>query len=139
MCLPLPSPTAGSQDGTVHVWSADTETRRESLCWMGGGGGGTQAPPTVCSFNPKLMMMASACTSMVSLSLVTEIHRSTYNILSLKVVIMRLNCHVQAFFVWCPIVFLMASVLGTCVVTVTQYTHATNSSNILMVQNYKGL
>ena len=50
----------GSQDGTVHVWSADTG---EKITVLDGGHPG----PTHCvQFNPKLMMMASACTSMVS-------------------------------------------------------------------------
>ena len=49
----------GSQDGTVHVWSADTGERITVL--DGGHPGSTHC----AQFNPKLMMMASACTSMV--------------------------------------------------------------------------
>ena len=54
------SPThTGSQDGTVHVWSADTG---EKVAVLDGGHPG----PTHCTqFNPKFMMMASACSSMV--------------------------------------------------------------------------
>ena len=50
----------GSQDGTVHVWSADTGERITVL------DGGHPGPTHCVQFNPKFMMMASACTSMVS-------------------------------------------------------------------------
>ena len=51
---------SGSQDGTVHVWSAETG---EKVTVLDGGHPG----PTFCTqFNPKLMMMASACSCMVS-------------------------------------------------------------------------
>lgn len=49
---------SGSQDGTVHVWSAETG---EKVTVLDGGHPG----PTFCTqFNPKLMMMASACSCM---------------------------------------------------------------------------
>ena len=51
--------TPGSQDGTVHVWLADTG---EKVVVLDGGHPG----PTHCAqFNPKLMMMATACSSTV--------------------------------------------------------------------------
>ena len=57
--LSLPHIHTGSQDGTVHIWSADTG---EKVAVLDGGHPG----PTHCTqFNPKLMMMASACSSMV--------------------------------------------------------------------------
>lgn len=57
--LSLPHMHTGSQDGTVHIWSADTG---EKVAVLDGGHPG----PTHCTqFNPKLMMMASACSSMV--------------------------------------------------------------------------
>ena len=49
----------GSQDGTVHVWSSDTGERITVL------DGGHPGPTHCVQFNPKLMMMATACTSMV--------------------------------------------------------------------------
>ena len=52
----------GSQDGTVHVWSAETGERITML------DGGHPGPTHCVQFNPKLMMMASSCTSMVSQS-----------------------------------------------------------------------
>ena len=55
-----PCCVSGSQDGTVHVWSAETG---ECVTVLDGGHPG----PTYCAqFNPKLMMMVTACTSMVS-------------------------------------------------------------------------
>ena len=49
----------GSQDGTVHVWSADTGERITVL------DGGHPGPTHCVQFNPKLMMIATACTNMV--------------------------------------------------------------------------
>ena len=60
LSLPLTHTSpSGSQDGTVHVWLADTG---EKVAVLDGGHPG----PTHCAqFNPKFMMMASACSSMV--------------------------------------------------------------------------
>jgi len=44
----------------VHVWSAETGERVTVL------DGGHPGPTSCVQFNPKLMMMATACTSMVS-------------------------------------------------------------------------
>ena len=49
----------GSQDGAVHVWLADTGEKVAVL------DGGHPGPTHCCQFNPKLMMMATACSSTV--------------------------------------------------------------------------
>ena len=49
----------GSQDGRIHVWSADTGEEVAIL------DGGHPHPSHCIQFNPKLMMMASACRSLV--------------------------------------------------------------------------
>ena len=50
----------GSQDGTVHVWSGETGQKVTVL------DGGHPGPTYNLQFNPKLMMAASACNSVVS-------------------------------------------------------------------------
>ncbi|XP_031623759.1 WD repeat-containing protein 82-like [Contarinia nasturtii] len=48
---------AGSDDGRIHCWDADTGFK---VCALNGGQG--QTTPVQCvQFNPKLMMLASAC------------------------------------------------------------------------------
>ena len=50
----------GSQDGRVHVWGSDSGQKLTVL-------EGNHPGPIQCvGFNPKLMMLASACTNMVS-------------------------------------------------------------------------
>lgn len=49
---------SGSQDGTIHVWSADTGERVTIL------DGGHPSPTHCVQFNPKFTMLASACSSM---------------------------------------------------------------------------
>lgn len=49
----------GSQDGTVHVWSAEKGHQVNIL------DGGHPGPTQCVQFNPRLMMLASACNSMV--------------------------------------------------------------------------
>ena len=49
----------GSQDGRIHVWSADTGEEMAIL------DGGHPHPSHCVQFNPRLMMMASACRSLV--------------------------------------------------------------------------
>lgn len=49
---------SGSQDGTVHIWSAETGERVTVL------DGGHPGPTYCAQFNPKLMMMATSCTNM---------------------------------------------------------------------------
>lgn len=51
---------AGSQDGTVHVWSSETGKKVTVL------DGGHPGPTYNVQFNPKLMMAASTCNSVVS-------------------------------------------------------------------------
>ena len=49
---------SGSSDGLVHVWNADTGYK---VCVLNGG----HSDPVQCvQFNPKCMMLASACTNM---------------------------------------------------------------------------
>ena len=50
----------GSQDGTVHIWSADHGHQVNIL------DGGHPGPTQCVQFNPRLMMLASACNSMVN-------------------------------------------------------------------------
>ena len=50
----------GSQDGRVHVWGSDSGQKLTVL-------EGNHPGPIQCvGFNPKFMMLASACTNMVS-------------------------------------------------------------------------
>ena len=50
----------GSQDGRVHVWGSDSGQKLTVL-------EGNHPGPIQCvGFNPKYMMLASACTNMVS-------------------------------------------------------------------------
>lgn len=49
---------AGSVDGRVHVWNADTGYK---ICALNGD---HPAPVQCVQFNPKYMMLASACTNM---------------------------------------------------------------------------
>lgn len=58
---PLPSPS-GSQDGTAHVWSAETGEKVTIL------DGGHPGPTRCVQFNPRMMMMATACNNMASVS-----------------------------------------------------------------------
>ena len=55
-----PTFCSGSQDGRVHVWSADTGEEVTVL------DGGHPSPSHCVQFNPKYMMMASSCRSLVS-------------------------------------------------------------------------
>lgn len=51
---------SGAQDGRVHVWASDSGHKIITL-------EGNHPGPTKCiGFNPKYMMLASACTNMVS-------------------------------------------------------------------------
>mgnify|MGYP001795593071 CR=1 FL=1 len=51
----------GSQDGRIHVWASDSGHKVAVL-------EGSHPGPTKCvRFSPKYMMIASACTNMVSL------------------------------------------------------------------------
>ena len=50
----------GSQNGRLHVWSAETGEEVTIL------DGGHPHPSHCVQFNPKLMMMSSACKSLVS-------------------------------------------------------------------------
>lgn len=56
---PLTHCVPGSQDGTVHIWSAETGERVTVL------DGGHPGPTHCVLFNPKLMTMTTACTNMV--------------------------------------------------------------------------
>lgn len=49
---------SGSTDGRVHVWNADTGYK---ICVLNGDHPG---PVQCVQFNPKFMMLASACTNM---------------------------------------------------------------------------
>ena len=50
----------GSQDGRLHVWASDSGQKIATM-------DGNHPGPTKCvKFNPKFMMIASACTNMVS-------------------------------------------------------------------------
>lgn len=51
---------AGSTDGKVHVWNTETGAKVSSMS------SDHTAPVQCIQFNPKYMMMASACTHMVS-------------------------------------------------------------------------
>jgi len=52
--------STGSQDGRVHVWGSDSGQKLTVL-------EGNHPGPIQCvGFNPKYMMLASACTNMVS-------------------------------------------------------------------------
>ena len=55
--------TTGSQDGTVHVWSSETGQKVTVL------DGGHPGPTYNLQFNPKFMMTASACNSVVRMVL----------------------------------------------------------------------
>ena len=57
--VPLIIIEIGSQDGTVHVWSSETGQKVTVL------DGGHPSPTYSVQFNPKLMMAASACNSVV--------------------------------------------------------------------------
>lgn len=52
---------SGSQNGRIHVWSAETGDEVVVL------DGGHPHPSHSVQFNPKFMMMASACRSIVSI------------------------------------------------------------------------
>ena len=52
----------GSQDGRIHVWASDSGHKVAVL-------EGNHPGPTKCvRFNPKYMMIGSACTNMVSIN-----------------------------------------------------------------------
>ena len=55
---PVRPALAGSQDGTVHVWDLE---KHESIAVLRG----HPSPCNVVRFNPRLAMMASACTELV--------------------------------------------------------------------------
>ena len=52
---------SGSQNGRIHVWSADTGEEVTVL------DGGHPHPSHCVQFNPKFMMIASSCKSIVSI------------------------------------------------------------------------
>ena len=57
----------GSTDGKVHVWSTDSGIKVATLQ-------GDHTGPVQCvQFNPKFMMLASACTNMASYSFIIRL------------------------------------------------------------------
>lgn len=73
---------SGSQNGRLHIWSADTGEEVTVL------DGGHPHPSHAIQFNPKFMMMASACKSIVSYIVNTvPLHNVIISILIMVIVV----------------------------------------------------